>query len=66
MLEKQWPTIESNNAKATEFLTNTGMIYIQTDLTGVKEKVKPAQLQLLKRVDPRLQPIAEQLIEKRD
>lgn len=65
-LEKQWPTIESNNAKATEFLTNTGMIYIQTDLTGVKEKVKPAQLQLLKRVDPRLQPIAEQLIEKRD
>jgi hypothetical protein len=41
------------------------MKLIQTDLTGAKEKIKEAQLKILKRIDPRLQEIAKELISKK-
>jgi len=65
MLDKQWPIVEENNLKAKALCTNYGMKLIQTDLTGAKEKIKEAQLKILKRIDPRLQEIAKELISKK-
>lgn len=62
MLNKQWPSIEKDNAIAAEYCINHGMKFIRTDLSGVKEKIKAVQLEILQRIDPRLQPTAGHLI----
>jgi TRAP-type C4-dicarboxylate transport system substrate-binding protein len=62
MLDQQWRAIEQDNVRATAFCLAHGMQLIKTDLSGAREKIRQSQLDIVQRLDRRLQPIAQSLI----
>ena len=63
IIDPQWLAVETSNHEATSFCLANGMELIKTDLTDVRQKIKNIQLQIIQRLDMRLQPIARRLIE---
>jgi TRAP-type C4-dicarboxylate transport system substrate-binding protein len=62
IIDRQWNAIEADNRKATSFCFANGMIPIKTDDSGAREAIRSTQINIMERLDVRLQPIARKLI----